>query len=56
MLEQALTQARAAHLDADLGEDPLGFIQDRRYEVFGDDAQSRSHHSTLGALFPPRGG
>jgi hypothetical protein len=38
MVEQALAQARAPHLDADFGQDALGFIEDRRYEVLGDDA------------------
>jgi len=55
VFEQALPQACAAHLDADLGKDPFGFIQDRRYEVLGDDAQLRSHHSTPGDSVPAPG-
>jgi hypothetical protein len=38
MLEQPLAQPRATHLDADLRKDPLGFIEDRPYEIIGDDA------------------
>jgi hypothetical protein len=38
MVEQALAQARATDFDADLGQDALGFIEDRRYEVLGNDA------------------
>ena len=48
LLEQPLAQACAPHLDADLGQDALGFVQDRRQQVIGDDAKSRSHYSPSG--------